>query len=71
MPVQPRNSSALVRLVLDQSLGLKHPERLTHRESAGTEAFGHILLPDPLTGPDRPAENGVAQIVGDTLAGRP
>ena len=40
----------LLALVLDQPLGLEHPQRLAHRQPAGAEPLGDLLLPDPLAG---------------------
>src|ERR1019366_7018234 len=70
-PVQ-RNTSTLVRLVLGQSLRLKHPQCLSDRQAACTQARSDLLLANPLARPDVASEYRLAQVSGYSLAcGRP
>jgi hypothetical protein len=59
-----------VRLVLDETLGLQHPQRLAHRQSAGAEVVGDLRLAHALTGLDLAGKDGAAQVGGHTLARR-
>jgi hypothetical protein len=68
---QAGHPGALVPLVLGEPLGLEDPQRLAHRQPAGTQPLGDLLLPDPLARADLAAEDRAAQVVGDPGAGRP
>src|SRR5450756_1415203 len=67
---QPGDPGTLVRLVLDEPLGLEHAQRLADRQPAGTQELGDLFLPDALAGSDVAAEDCRAQVVRDPLAGR-
>jgi hypothetical protein len=67
---QAGHAGALVPLVLGEPLRLEDPQRLAHRQPAGTQALGDLLLADPLTGCDLAAEDGPAQVVGHPGTGR-
>jgi hypothetical protein len=52
-------------LGLDQSLDLEQPDRLAHGRSAGAEAVGKLLLPDPLSRLEPAAKDVIRHLVRD------
>jgi hypothetical protein len=69
--VEARNPRTLVGGVLGEPLRLVDAQRLAHRQPAGSEQLGVLLLPDPLARCDPAGEDRLAQVRGDALAGGP
>jgi hypothetical protein len=67
--VEPGTRAPLFAAVLGEAFGLEDPQRLAHRQPAGAEPLGDLLLPDPLPGSDLAGEDRVAQVRSDARAG--
>ncbi len=61
---------AAPREVADLTLLLEHAQRLTNRRDADSQRLGHLLLGNPLPGPQLTSDDRAAQGVERMLAGR-
>ena len=64
LEIEHGDASAAVGQQLGESLGLQDAQRLAHRQPAGAEPGGDVVLTEPRAGGDLPGQDLLAQAPG-------